>query len=222
MDTIQSTLSELQRQAEQHSACLVAYSGGKDSVITLDLCSRSFKRVVCFFMFLVPELEVIEAQMEWARKRYGVEVLYYPGRLFFEAISSGRFCHNSMHYDALAGTGVKEIYEWVRHDTGIPLIATGMKKSDSMARRRFFANTAGWENITHPIQEWSKFDVMAYVEARKLQIPKMFEGHTTGVGLVSRSLLWLHDTHPADFAKMEAWFPFVRSVVYRRKYHGIE
>jgi len=148
MTIIESTLSELQRQAEQHSACLVAYSGGKDSVITLDLCSRSFKRVVCFFMFLVPDLKVIEQQMDYARSRYGVEVLYYPGRLFFEAIANGRFCHNSMHLDAMAGMGVAEIYEWVRNDTGVKLIATGMKKSDSMARRRFFSNTQGWDNIT--------------------------------------------------------------------------
>jgi len=50
----------------------------------------------------------------------------------------------------------------------------------------------------------------------------MSVGQTSGVGLVTRSLLWLHENEPDDFKKILRWFPFAEAVVYRRKYYGIE
>lgn len=67
----------LQEQARKHPAVLVSFSGGKDSLAVLDLCCRAFNHVVAFYMYLVPGLRHIEERLEWAKAKYGIEILQY-------------------------------------------------------------------------------------------------------------------------------------------------
>ena len=54
---------------------IVAFSGGKESVVTLDLCSRYFKNIKAFFMYIVPDLSFQERTLEWYEKRYQIEIM---------------------------------------------------------------------------------------------------------------------------------------------------
>ncbi len=54
LDIFHSTTQLLAEYAKKHDSVLVSYSGGKDSLVTLDLCTRTFKRVTAFFMYFVP------------------------------------------------------------------------------------------------------------------------------------------------------------------------
>lgn len=215
------TLTVLRDRARISDSCLVSYSGGKDSLAVLDLCSRAFKRVICFYMYLVPGLKVIDDQMTLARERWGVEVLFYPHRVFFQALQDGLYCKEGFWNDDLPMLSLREIYDWVILDTGIPQIATGAKASDSMARRRFFKNTESWDDIFYPLKGWNKHDVLAYCRAQRIPLPDAHAGNTTGVDLSTRSLLWLHDSYPDDFKRLCQWFPFAEAVVYRREWYGI-
>jgi phosphoadenosine phosphosulfate reductase len=217
----QETLTVLRGRARISDSCLVSYSGGKDSLAVLDLCARSFKRIICFYMFLVPGLDVIERQMEYARERWKVQILYYPHRAFFTALKEGTFCKDTRWNEELPMIKLRELYDWVVMDTGIPQIATGAKSSDSMARRRFFKNTESWDDVFYPLKGWNKHDVLAYCRAQGIILPDAHKGNTTGVDLSTRSLLWLHDTYPDDFQKLCQWFPFAEAVVKRREFYGI-
>ena len=57
---------------------IVAFSGGKDSCVTLDLCTRFFDKVYAFFMYQVPNLSFQERTIQHYEKRYGIEVLRIP------------------------------------------------------------------------------------------------------------------------------------------------
>ena len=58
----------IKTQAKVADEVIVAFSGGKESVVTLDLCFRYFKRVVPFFMYICPELSFQEKTLEWYEK----------------------------------------------------------------------------------------------------------------------------------------------------------
>ncbi|MEN6636079.1 MAG: hypothetical protein ABFC56_09525 [Clostridiaceae bacterium] len=223
----QDSLRLLEEHAKTHDAILVGFSGGKDSLVVLDLCCKTFKRVVAFYKWLVPGLPLIERQLDIARTRYGVQVLQYPHHCFFDAMREGVFCNAAPELEGVE-ISLENSFAWPRADTGIELVATGMKASDGLKRRQFFANIHSsdspvWKNLVLPIEHWKKFDVLTYLKVNGIPLPPSEKGAvTSGVDLTVESILWLHDKYPEDFKLLLKWFPYAMAVVKRREFHGIE
>lgn len=222
MNVYLEAVQRLELLALTHESVLVSYSGGKDSKVVLDLCSKFFKRVVAFFMHYVPGLEVVEREMQWARDRYGIEVLQYPHWTLFRDLKQGTYCRNHYSLDDLPDLKLSDIYDLVRRDTGIELITMGAKATDGFWRRRNLKNTnqGSYESVIRPIEKWNRFDVLAYLGSHGIPIHSSSRAEASGVGLDANSLLWLHDQHPEDFTKMLAYFPFAEAVVHRRAWYG--
>ena len=218
------TLNLLKDKARQHPSVLISFSGGKDSLAVLDLCRKSFRHVAAFYMYLVPGLRHIEERIAWARERYNIEILSYPHWVMFKCLRNGIYCPNHHQFDD-TDFKLTDIYEAATQETGIKLIAHGGKDSDGLWRRRLFANTKDserWKNIFYPIKGWSKYDVLAYLQAQKIPIPQeSVEQRAAGMDLATGTLLWLHDTYPDDFDRIEKVFPYVRAVVKRREWYGV-
>lgn len=202
----------------------MAFSGGKDSLVVASLCSRAFEQVDAMFMYTVPGLRVQQAPLEAGAARFKFGAVHqYPHW------AVGRFVRQAIFaWPTLATSDIDEddwtladVYDAARVDSGTSLIATGARRNDSLWRRRMM-NTWGKEDdqIVYPIADWTKFDVMGYLRANKLPIPESSGRAATGVDLTTPSLLWLHDSHPDDFATLESYFPFIRAVVKRRQLHG--
>lgn len=224
MKAIESTLSTLREASERSDGSdgriLIAYSGGKDSLAVLDLCSRAFRRCVCFFMWTVPDLRCVEEGLAWARDRYGVEVLQYPHWLVPQWLQGGVFCDPRPAWDRLPEWRLRDVYNAVIGDTGIPLIATGAKKRDSAWRKYNLHKTKGQGEIVYPLLEWSKLDVLAYLKAHKIPLPPSSGRAATGIDLSEPSVLWLHDTYPEDFEGLCRLYPYARAIVERRRIYG--
>lgn len=214
-----STVELLKSLRVADEAVLVAFSGGKDSLVVLDLCSRVFSRVVAFYMYFVPGLSFIEEQLAAASKRWSCEILQYPHRSFIDAIKGGVFCNNYHSFDDLPSWKPKDIYNLVSMDTGIKLVCTGAKEADFWQRKSMLKK----EILpgVHPLQKWNKFDVMAYLKHHNIPLPECSGRMATGVDLSAPSILWLHDTHRSDFEKLCEWFPYAEAVVKRREFYGI-
>lgn len=221
MERLQETLTILREARERTDSCLVSYSGGKDSLCVLDMCMRTFSRVEAFFMYFIPDLEVIEAQLELARKHWGVTIHQVPHWALSRCLAYGVYMWPSYKRDDLRDYKLRDVYNLMIERTGIPLIATGAKRSDSLWRKRNLANIAHYTDVIHPCVGWGKKDVLAYLGMHNIPLPDSSGGAMTGIGLATPDLLWLHDKHPDDFRKLVKIFPFAEAVVWRREFYGI-
>lgn len=222
MDRIRETLNILEAAKEKSDAVLVAYSGGKDSLCTLDLCSRVFSRVEAFHMYFLPGLDVIEQQLDYARQRWGVKIYQYPHWTTRRYLTQGVYCFNSYKHDDLPEWKLQDVYDLACAESGIPIIATGAKRVDSLWRRRMLKTWGDTAQMLYPCIGWSLFDVQAYLRARKIELPKSAGGSkSSGVGLVTREVLHLHDHWPQDYERIKAVFPLVEAVVKRRDWYGV-
>lgn len=219
MGLAESTLETLALRCQRSDACLVAFSGGKDSLVVMDMCLRAFSSVEAFFMYLVPGLESVEIELERARKRWGIEIRQYPHWLVQKVVKNGVYCASHWRNDSLPDWKLADIYALALLDSEMPQLATGAKSADSGWRRRFMS-TQREDQIFYPIAKWHKYDVLAYLRARGIPLPPS-SGHTaTGIDLSEKSLLWLHDTFPDDFKRLCEVFPFAEAVVWRRTFYG--
>jgi phosphoadenosine phosphosulfate reductase len=216
------TLEELKKHAKKTDAVLVGFSGGKDSLVCLDLCVRVFKKVVPFFMYLVPDIEICNQALEYAKERYGLPVIQYPHWLIFRLLKYGIYCdYNEKNNQEIPELKINDIHKAIVHDTGIPLVCWGAKKSDSMWRRRYFSINK-FDQVCYPLKEWNKQDVFAYLRLNKIPIPDTAGVTASGIDLSTKPVLWLHDKYPEDYAKIKEIFPFVEAIVKRREFYGIK
>lgn len=209
--------------AKRHKSVLVAFSGGKDSLVCLDLAAKHFKRVVPFFMYFVPGLRCIDEKMDILKSRWGLDLLEYPHFVMFRAYSNSIYCKKSIRMaKELREFGLVDIYKAVIHDTGIPLIINGSKESDSLWRRQRYFKFMTFENVAYPLKTWKKYDVLSYLKMNNIPIPPSSGHQSTGVDLSTPSILWIYDNYPDDFKKIEQFFPFIGAVVKRREWYGVK
>ena len=218
---IVKTSRELQELAKRRDSVIVAFSGGKDALCCLDLCSRAFKRVVCFYRYFVPGLAFIEKQLADARERWGVPILQYPSASFVRALSEGYF---RLPFSGLPEIDTHDISRQVMRDTGIDLIVTGEKKADGIWRKRQMANNRyARQHLYCPLADWKKWDVISYLRGRGIPLPESSDGHqSAGVDASQQFIVWLYKNHPDDFERYCEWFPWAMAAVKRREWYGEE
>jgi phosphoadenosine phosphosulfate reductase len=230
---LQETLRSLSELAESNDHINVAFSGGKDSLAVMELCCRTFKKVSAFHFFIVPNTSLIGRYLDLARTRWNVEVAQLPSDSFCMALRDGLFCNPAPAFEGYKERSLKEVYQhclFAMNGTTEGLVATGMKNSDGLKRRQFFANidpaNGGndfWKQVHHPLKHWSKAEVLQLLKDSNIPIPAAAKGAvTTGIGLGHDELCFVHDHAPEDFAVIRAWFPYVDAVIKRREWHALD
>lgn len=189
---------------------LVSFSGGKDSVVTLDLCMKHFKHVEGFFMYQVHGLSFQEAIIRYYEDKYSIPIHRIPHFELSQWLRYGAF----RNYDfSCPIVSVKETYDYIRDNTGIWWIAAGERISDSVWRRAIIKSSGTIDEKRgrfYPIAEWGKDAVRAYIRQRKLRVGA--ESEKLGFSFRSfapKDLIAIRDNFPADYAKIKEWFPLV-------------
>jgi PP-loop superfamily ATP-utilizing enzyme len=218
---VSDTLSSLAKVREQRGPlAIVGFSGGEDSRVVLDLATRTFDRVIGVFLELVPGLQCNEERLAIAGERWGVQVIRYPSPTFVRCRREGVFCFNGPETDNLPEWSSDMAWKLAMRETGAGCVLTGEKNADGMRRRRHIAHTAHDTSVCHPIMTWRKYDVRAYLNARKIPRPATHKGVSTDIDMSAPSMLWLDEHYPNDVETIERQFPFVRAAIYRDKWYG--
>ena len=193
---------------------IVSFSGGKDSVVTLDLCHRYFKTVHAFFMYQVPGLSFQEAALRYAEKRYGIEIMRIPHFGLSDMMRYGAFRQE----DPLVGlVKIIDIYTWVRLQFDCWWISAGERISDSIVRRAMMKRSGSIDDKRgrfYPVSLFNKNDVMRYIDHHKLKISPEFHVLGSSAGCLAPKEMFLIKKHyPEDFKKIANFFPFIEASV---------
>ena len=196
---------------------------GKDSIALLDLVYPRFKRVVCVFMYLVPNLEHITAYYRYAKAKYPntewLQVPHYAWYNYRKIGFMGCECVPEQREWKLA-----DIIDKVRERTGIEWCCLGFKQSDGLYRRLMLRSYKdGKESISwsghkfYPLSTYKNKDVLAYIKANRLKSPEAYDGgfgQSCGTSLTSYPYLkYLERKYPMDLERIYGLYPQTRYVI---------
>ena len=210
----------------QTAACLsrrvlVGFSGGKDSVALLDLCTRYFDHVEAFFMYLVPGLAFQEAALRHYEARLGVRIHRVPHFMLSEFLRYGTFRVEDFETPIVT---TREVYDYTRELSGCHWIACGERIADSTVRRALIKRTGSIDakrGRLYPLADWTKADVLAYIKQRRLFLGQ--EHSKLGFsfrGLDGKEMATLKAAFPDDYERIRRWFPLVEGAVRRYEHTG--
>lgn len=202
---------------------LVAYSGGKDSLATLDLVVRHYgaAHVAAFFMYFVPHMDYARVICDYATERWGVPVQQVPHWALSELLREGTFCAERADCPRVK---VVDVEAAVRSRTGKFWIGFGYRKQESIERRAML--TADWPGGMSrqrggfaPIADWTTRDVRAYIRRHRIAIPSdVLASRQFGITLAPVEMEWLRRNFPADYERVLEVFPYARAQADRHQW----
>lgn len=217
-ERISETLATLEKARQRSASCLVSFSGGKDSLATLDMAVRTFDHVEAFFMCFVPGIRSTEDVLEETCQRYGIKLHVVPHWFAYSALRAGEFCDPA---EGLPEMELRDIYQRITAKAGIPIVLMGARRTEGVWRRKDMAKMDGWAEVFMPLAGWSKMDVLSYLSSRGITLPPAARGEGNGVSLLPSNVLWLYDNHRDDYERLRRFFPYVEAIIRRRDFFGI-
>lgn len=160
----------IKTQSKITDSVIVMFSGGKESVVVLDLCKRYFKNVEACFLYIVPNLSFEEKTMRWYEEKYDIQIRRIPHPQATTYLHYGFFTGFDPFFPVISSNDVSD---YLRGETGIKWIAGGERIADSMWRRGFMKKSGSIDyqrGRIYPISEWLKKDVLDYIKFHKLYL----------------------------------------------------
>jgi 3'-phosphoadenosine 5'-phosphosulfate sulfotransferase (PAPS reductase)/FAD synthetase len=203
---------------QTNTAVLLFSAGGKDGIALVDMLSKNFDNVICYFMYLCPNLRHNQVYVKWAEHKYSnVEVRQIPHYMRELMFKNGFFCDPQP--ELKVGTE-KEIIESIKKETGIDHIFHGMKGVDGFMKRMLLKKMAPYyvkdNGLVYPLALWTNKEVLAYIKTQNL-ISAMTYGNlkalSQGTGLDYETLSYLKRNYPDDYKKILLEFPYAEQAI---------
>lgn len=214
---------------EQH--VIVALSGGKESLVTLDLCCKRFQKVTCYYLYYVQGLSFREKIFSYLRKRYeanGLDIFQLPSPALPHYLRSGQFRYETAASKRARNFGFRDIENYVRSKTGARFVATGEKILDSMHRQAQIKSHGGvdFDRMRfYPVAHWKESQVFNYLKINRIHLPsdyalmenvKTSGSRTHNFAVFSaEALVKVREKYPEDWEKIVEQFPGIGSMTFR-------
>ena len=217
MTLIEQTQRTIAAVRKETDSAVVFCSLGKDSLVTLDFIYPQFSRVVCVFMYFVPNLEHIERWVSWVKSRYPkVEFMQVPHWNLSYILRGGLYCVPNPKVKLIK---LADVIKSIKLKTGIDYVFLGMKKADGM-NRRLMLNTYKEDEYIHngnvyPLANWTQKDVLAYMRQKNLPEPIRYSlKASSGTGFNIDCFLWLRENCPQDLKRIYKVFPMSERILF--------
>lgn len=200
---------------------LVAFSGGKESIVVLDLCMRYFKNVHVVFQMMVRDLDYEENILQWYEKKYNIKIIRAYGEGAAAAYHYGIFRPTDLTFPIISET---DFYNYYRVQTNSWFVAGGERIADSLQRRAMIKHSGtidAQRGRFYPVALWKKKEIYDYIKYHKLYLHRA--QRELGFSLTpfgGRSLKWHLDNHPEDYFKILKQFPLAGGYVIRKEVYG--
>lgn len=218
-----SRYDPIRTMAKMTDEVIVAFSGGKDSIVVLDMCMRYFKRVVPFFMYYVPRLSFQERQLQWYEQKYGIQIERLPHFELSSLLHCGAFRNEDLDVPIV---GLTDIYEWMRNKYGIYWVAAGERSADSVIRGAMIKKSGSIDAVRgrfYPVAWWTKQEILQYIKLKKLYLAADSRRLGTSFdGVTTHSLMMLKEHFPTDYEKALRLFPLCEGAIMRYQVYGKE
>lgn len=201
------------------TAVLFYSAGGKDGITLLDMLAGVFDKVICYYMYLIPNLDHIQPYIKWAETRYpNVEIrqIKHYQRDFFD--SFGFFKEPD---EGVKPRKIGDIEQAVREETGIKYGFSGMKGVDGYMKRmrlKMFAKT-GYvteKGMVYPLALWTNKEVLQYIKSRNLISPFVYDANaiSQGFGIDLNTMILMRNKYPRDYQRILKEFPYSEKLIF--------
>lgn len=221
LDRAKEIINDISKQTDE--IILFHSLSGKDSITLLELCYPRFSRIVCVYMYLIPNLEHIKPYYAWAKKKYpNTEWLQVPHYGWYSYKKTG---YMGMEADPKQRKWtLSDIIDKVRERTGIQWCCLGFKQSDSLNRRLMLRSYKdGKESISwkgckfYPLSTYNNKAIRNYIIKENLKTPETYGssvGQSCGASVTDYFYLkYLSEKYPNDLQKVYDTFPATRIII---------
>lgn len=223
----------IQRVRQETDTAVLFYSaGGKDSIALLDMLATRFRKVICYYMYVIPNLDHVQPYIKWATTNYhNVEVrqiVHYQKDyidqmgLFKDPDPAYKLPLKDPNHKRPRKVG--DVEEMVRRQTGQHYAFSGMKGVDGYMKRMrllLYRKRNGGMFITekgmvYPLAQWTNGEVLQYIQKRNLIKPFVYtEGAVSqGFGIDLETLLFLRKKYPNDYQRTLHEFPYAKKLIW--------
>lgn len=205
-------------EVDGDDAAVLFYSaGGKDGIVLLDLLSKFYKKVICVYMYLIPNLSHTDKYILWAKKNYNTEIIALPHYQRTIMKKNGFYC---IPIDEDGFYSQREVEDFVRTKLNKKIIYNGMKGVDGYMKRmrlKMYAKN-GYRNnqgVCFPLANWTNKECMRYIKSKMLIEPFSYDRTNGSQGLVLKikELLYLRENYRCDYDKILKDFPFCEKII---------
>ena len=223
-NVFQIAFDRIRKFAEMYGEVLIGFSGGRESIALLDICSKSgFARIHCFCMQFIPGMKCFEEPVIAAVSAYpSVQFEFVQHWNLFYHFKNEHYCFATDYGRSFPDVTFHDVCRMMVEKTGINLLFSGERLDDSLFRKM---NLNMGTTVASPIATWKRWEVLAYLKQNRIGYQfggkKFDRSKGSGLDLSISSVCWLHDNHHEDYQKMVEVFPFVDAIIKRREWYGI-
>lgn len=226
LERAKEIVDEISKQTDE--VILFHSLSGKDSIVLLDLLYGKFKRIVCVYMYLVPNLDHIQRYYVWAKKKYpNIEFIQVPHYSYYNFVRNGFM--GCIRNEKQKQWTLADITEKIREKTGVEWACFGFKQSDSLNRRLMLRSykdegklAISWKTKKfYPLSTYKNQDMWNYIAANNLKQPETYgKSVSQSCGCDISSIAYqsyLKQYFPHDLEKIYARFPQARMILLQNK-----